>query len=192
MRRAPPIRARRRRNPDDSEFASVSDWVLSTWDGIIFAHRIGWPYDARHIAALLRRGDPIPPDAQVILAETYFEPQPKGRGAPKKSAVVQKKERREAAEAFVDEVDDLQRRGMTLLDALKKYYSARGKTIDDASLKKRYWVERSLLRKYWTNARANTEYAMRLCGPDDSPTKRKFEGYLTIIDEAIAKYAPQR
>src|SRR5580698_8293149 len=106
-------------------FQSVGDWIFSRWDNIIAAHAAGLPIEKHRIAALLRQGKPIPPDAQAFLAEAYAEsPPPKRRGAPRKPDFLKEKEQREKAEAFIEQVDELRRQQpqMTLQAALEEYH----------------------------------------------------------------------
>jgi hypothetical protein len=168
-------------------FESLDDWTFSRWDNIIAAHAAGWPIENRHIAALLRRGKPIPPQAQAFLAEAYFEPlPPKGRGAPKKPDFVKEKEQLEKAEAFVEQVDELRRQpGMTLRTALEEYLRFHPHYSKKESPGRRYASARRFLREYWTNARTTIEGALGLCDQNDP-----FKGQLAAMREmALAKIA---
>jgi hypothetical protein len=182
---------------DPREYATAVDWHMSFWASLIAAHKLGVPIDKRHIAALLRRGESIPPEAQAFLAEAYFDPQtPKGRGAPKKPDFLKEQDQTKAAEAFVDEVNGLRRSGMTLRAALNEYARVhhgpagneerREKRYE--SLKRRYTSARSLLRDHWTTVKEQSEDTLRLFGSHDASINKLEQ----MIAEKIAEYSSKK
>jgi hypothetical protein len=143
------------------EFTTFDDWAFSFWDTILAFHRMGGKVEKRHVVSLLRRGEPVPAEAQAFLAE-YLEPGvKKQRGAPAKPNFLKEIDRAKKARAFVEEIDRCRKQGTTLQGALSEYAQTHEVSNLD-SVTRTYWAAKKLTRQQDDALARALGYALQL------------------------------
>jgi hypothetical protein len=155
------------------QYRSHEHWAFSFWDAILAYYKMGGKPEDRHVAALLRRHEPIPPEAQEFLADVYVERRPRPRGAPSKPTIIKDVARIKKARAFVQAIEQLRRNSAgekpkTLREALAEYKRLHP-TKELSSIKRHYREAVKLKRQDEKDFAQAIKVAAGLLGltPDD-------------------------
>jgi hypothetical protein len=159
------------------EYKNATDHDYSFWDVIIAMSNMGVTVERRHIIALLRRGEPVPPKAQDFIAK-LLEGSDKGRGRPKVLSVVKEIERSRKARAFLAEIDGIRShprasgKSITLAAAFEQYANSHNDKPE--SVERRYRAARKEKQRY----DAEMEEALKTAASYDGQTLEEFKARL--------------
>ncbi|MGC2320458.1 MAG: hypothetical protein WA615_28825 [Bradyrhizobium sp.] len=162
---------------------SLADLLYSDWRVIVALIAAGGTPDVRRIAALLRKGEPVPPEVQTYLADLLTRKRQAKR--PKQPQFQIESERQRKAFAFIKEIKAIQSANKCKLAAAYAIFSKTHRAAP-ASVKRRYLAATKTINQLHAEAAAIVKQAAQQSGVTEKEILRRMQKTLCILLEPPA------